>query len=389
MREFGFQALGWVWLVLICTRVQDGSSQDPSRLLREDWYQTPPSSGTTWIEVIERYCLPCDPGLPPPDAPLLWNDKMFRSTWAEYQKRASNTGKSAEQLQRGQASLDRWKKSREAAITKLMSKPHPVTVYRAWDGIRQRQMYFSLGEGQEQLERKLSMNKVYEVKWDLGRPYDDLQGRRATISSLVEDKPIPSEFARWSDVEHRYEPLQFGEAKLPRPGPPRVFATKKLGEVGDGLYSFIIPASYLGDALSDRFPWYCEYEIYELNVDGVRGKLATASAVAPAVFAPFHGPTGWDPFFSATYAEGRFRIERPSPWGYEIEVTRWFGLVPTILPQRTRQPSASPPLPARPPIIPGGLAPPTPGGTAQPRQPSLPRPPESPISPPDPLEPQP
>ena len=353
-------------------------------------YEVVPESAArqdrAWIEPIEKYQVPCDPWLPALDRGFDWSPeaRMFRATAAEYAKRSASAGKTAEQRERNRSSLQRWIQSRESSVTKQFSIQHPVTIIRAWDGIAQREIYFSMGEGQSQVEKRLVVGRVYEIVWDLGRPYDDLQGIRVTVQSAEEAKPIPSEFARWAEVEHRFQPRRFGEAAARSPQPALVLVAEKVGGVGDGLYRFRIP--WAQSALGRDFPWFCEYEVYQLDANGARSALATTSARASGVYAPLaRGGAMRDRSYEP---EGQFRVERPSPWGYQVEITHWFGVVAVPAPAGPplgQQPS-SPAVPV-PPKVPGGLAPPLPGSPPKPEEPL--RPAAPPIPDPEPIQPQP
>lgn len=389
MGKIGLNAMLWIWLACSCFFAAAAVAQS-----REGYCSERRVSGTAWIEVIEKYDLPCDPWLPTIEGQLEWeNPRLFRGTLAEYQKRRDRLAQTSDPRNRGQASLNKWKEGREASILKSFSSLQPVTIVRAWDGIQQCQMYFSLGKGQAQLARQLVDGKVYLVEFDIGRPYDDLQGRRETVSSVEEEDAIPSEFARWADVNHRYASLRFGSLKSPSAQAPTVIAATKVGGVGDGLYAFRIRDPVLLDGISlSFFPWFCEYEVYELDVDGARGNPAMTSARAPAVFAPVLGSTpGREWQSSHEWAEGRFRVDKPSPWGYEIEVVRWFGMVPVTqaAPQQPSSPSAPAPAAPRLPRVPAGLTPPTPGTVPPQKEPPALSPAESPVPPPEPTEPQP
>jgi hypothetical protein len=339
-----------------------------------------------WIEVVEKYVIPSDPRLQwlAGERFSLEDPSMFRESAEELAKRAQEiaAAKDARRKKGLQAALDKWKEARRASVERELNADRAVTVVRAWDGIAQRFVVFTLGEGQRSLDRRLMPGVVFRVEWDMARPGDDLQARRWTIQSATEVKQVPSEFARWADVSARRGGDAFGEVSSVGASSTMALRATKAGEVGVGLYQFrleVPPEEFR--SLDTRYPWFCEFRIFELDQDGVRVREVSQSrkSVAAALDRPQSSYSG---------AHGVISIANPVPWGYEVEITRWFGVrpipkTPTVPPPTPSAPSA-PSVPKRPP----GLAPPLPG--EGPARPAAPKPPsDSPLPDPEPSPPQP
>jgi len=336
-----------------------------------------------WVEVVEKYDVPCDPWLFELEGKILGLQEptWFRETAKEFAKRAEDVAnaKDARRKKGLQAAFDKWKDARRAFVQRELNSDRPLTVIRAWDGIAQRFVVFTLGEGQRTLERRLVPNVVFRVVWDLARPGDDLQGRRWTIQSATEVKQVPSEFARWADVSARRGGDAFGEIASVGVSIPTAMRATKVGDVGVGLYQFRLEGpSHDFAPLDTEYPWFCEFRVFELDQAGSRTREVSQGRKSVAAW--------WAPDRKDwTEARGIISIANPVPWGYEVEITRWFGVRP--IPKAPTVPMPAPSTPSAP-KRPLGIAPALPGGgPAEPAVPKLPI--DSPLPDPEPSPPQP
>ncbi len=291
----------------------------------------PPNS--VWIEAIEEYELPWDPewekaaisaaqSLESEDDLRRW----FRKTADELITRRKNAGTNDRSLD----AIAAWKKSLVKTLTASSKRSSPISVLLCWDGIGKHDQVLFFGNGQRATRSKLKVGLIAEAEMEESRPGDDFQGIRSTAATArVTDDP-PSDYARFTGVDTELKDLAFGEIDPRALTAPVTKIVEKNPAAGSGHLEFYFDAASLPTEieLMKQYPWYLEFRLFELDQDGGRVREAAFTGSRFAVAIPgTRGSKGKVGFvIKHSRAIGRVKLKKPAPWGYEMEVVRWFGV---------------------------------------------------------------
>lgn len=289
-----------------------------------------------WLESIEVYSLPWDPewkaaaergGFP---GSFRKSAKEIEDLRASLLRRSKGLYLSAPD----RATLDlRSKKLTEdlcAAADRLM----PVTVVRAWDGVQRREVVVTFGRGQRALADRLAGGRPLLVVPGDSRPGDDFQAIRSTIIEIRPSSKVPTELLRAADAPEWVQTSRFGELDNSPLATPVTIVAEKDATPGSGVLTLRLPSPPKELEIDLHYPWYAEFQLFELAKDGRREKqvrfegsnslvaLRATTSVGPASL--------WDTSKDLRWpvATGRVEVKSPQPWGYEAEIVKWYGVAP-------------------------------------------------------------
>jgi len=293
--------------------------------------QTP--APATWLEAIEIYTLPWDPH---------WQaaaeSAEFPGDFRESAREAEEARMDLERRSKGSSSSSPAMKALIAKEEKLLanlrvaaSREMPLTVIRAWDGIKRAEVVLTLGRGQRALAARVDDRKPFLAVIDVARPGDDLQARRRTVGEIRPSSSVPSEFLR---VEHAPVGLleaAFGEVMASELQRPASVTVRLDGVPGSGVLLIELAAPPEELQIDLKYPWYAEFRLHELQRDGTRAQEVRFDGPSAIIAVGVQGQPvmgGLGTQASPPTARGRVEVKSPKPWGYEVEIVKWFGVAP-------------------------------------------------------------
>lgn len=286
-----------------------------------------------WLEAIEIYTVPWDPewtaaaleaasraAVFPSSGTLVVRMDQFRKSADEFNQRCQNAGTRGRAHDAIRAALVALKEKLKAAS----EKRYPLTVIVCWDGIAKSTRTLTFGNGQRATAKRFAVGVPVYAEVGLSKPGDDFQGTHVTAGEVNSAKQAPSDYASFASVQSVSHDIQFGELDASSLSKPIVCPVAKSKAAGSGAVEFAIPFDLIPAQfnLMPTAPWYVEFMLYELNEVGSRAKEAKFEGSKYAV-ATKGGDQG-----RMLSAVGRLELKKPAPWGYEAELTHYFGVAP-------------------------------------------------------------
>lgn len=301
-------------------------------------YRSRTNADERWLEVIEIYTVPFDPH---------WRDAVqgaatsFHLTFPEANRelnerkdavnRRADRAKSEDKdriRRQGDAELQRKRQKLIDTLTATKDRIAPISIMRAWDGIAHAEVLLAFGQGQRGILERFRPKKPILAAIGVAAPGEDWQAPRTSVRAIRSSAKAPTDFALAHDSPADIDDLAFGEVKVNARLSNFAIQTQKDPKPGSGVIALSMRLPSEGTPIDQRFPWYVEFELYELDKEGHRGAQVKFEGANAVVALPTH--QNRNPLVSEDQgpAFGYIEVRSPKPWGYQAIATKWFGVAP-------------------------------------------------------------